>query len=208
MNTAVLIITIYAVGYASGFILGKTGRVCDPKIKMNGMYSMTPERLGESSRKVAKLLLPAIVTIFGVPMASLGAGVAKNNVDAGLKYLEEPTKEFKEEEALTSAFRADQTRRRKLWDNIIEKFQNSEDHDSTLQALRDMKGYLNQNNGVPPGVKKRDIVKICREKKFNGRKIKPSWTTDIEISYNEFIAAYNRLQFPNDKVTNVYILNS
>ena len=58
--------------------------------------------------------------------------------------------------------------------------------------------------GVPPGVKKMDMVKAVRVKKYvmEGRKmvLLPTWNTDAEIAYQALVQEFTKQMLPNNKV--------
>lgn len=64
--------------------------------------------------------------------------------------------------------------------------------------------YLIFNAGVPRGVKKMDMVKAVRVKKYimEGRKmvLLPTWSTDAEIAYQALVLEFNKQMMPNNKV--------
>lgn len=123
----------------------------------------------------------------------------------GPQYLTEPTEEFKDEEARVAAFQAEQQRIRKEWDRIVDRLATSDDPKVTAQLLRDLKSFLVNIQDMPVGVKKRDLVKLCRGKKFNGRKIKPNWTKEVESEYEILIQEINRRLVPVNAVS-LYLL--
>lgn len=59
--------------------------------------------------------------------------------------------------------------------------------------------FLEPLDGIPIGLKKKELVMICRSKKFlneKKRKIKPSWTKECEIAYQELIQLFNKKVLP------------
>jgi len=62
-----------------------------------------------------------------------------------------------------------------------------------------MIAYLQSIQSIPQGVKKLEIVKLCRKKKFIGKKINPKWTKEVEIAYEAFIQEFNRQVLPNNR---------
>ena len=84
-------------------------------------------------------------------------------------YLAEPTQEFKDEEKRTSALRKEQVGIRKTWDSIVDEIKASDSPATTENALIKLKGLLRKIDTLPIGVKKLDLVKTCRAKKFEGK---------------------------------------
>lgn len=114
----------------------------------------------------------------------------------------EPTDEFKEELKLAAEFQATQDKIRAKWDSIVARLESSEDSEATESIIKEMTAYLKSISSIPQGVKKREIVKLCRKKKFLGKKINPKWTKEIEIAYEAFIQEFNRQVLPNNKTEN------
>lgn len=117
------------------------------------------------------------------------------------QYLTEPTEEFKDEEARVAAFNATQKKIRAQWDVLVQELAESDDPAKTAKLFRDMKAFLVNLQDIPTGVKKRELVKLCRGKKFNGRKIKSNWTTEVEIEYEKLIQEINRRLVPVNVVS-------
>ena len=86
-------------------------------------------------------------------------------------YLAEPTQEFKDEEKRTSALRKEQIEIRKQWDSIVDEIKASDSPATTENALIKLKTLLRKIDTLPIGVKKLDLVKTCRAKKFEGNKM-------------------------------------
>lgn len=122
--------------------------------------------------------------------------------DAAQTYLKEPTSDFKEEEIRTAEKRKSDLAIRKSWDEIVEQIKASEKPETTAAAIKKLNVLLAKVETIPTGVKKLDIVKTCRAKKFEGKKIRKTWTKDVEIEYEAMIQQFNR-QFnpknPGDK---------
>lgn len=47
-------------------------------------------------------------------------------------------------------------------------------------------------------MKKLDLVKTCRVKKFEGKKIKKTWTKEVEIEYEAMIQQFNKQFYPKN----------
>jgi hypothetical protein len=136
------------------------------------------------------------VTVIG------SAILAASKVTNAAAYLVEPTDDFKEEQARIASFSETRLKIRKDWDTIMKKFESTNESLEMEQLLKDMKQYLIKIEDMPTGVKKREIVKLCRSKKFNGRKVKPNWTTNVEIAYEALIQEINRRLVPVNSVSN------
>ena len=57
------------------------------------------------------------------------------------------------------------------------------------------------DNGIPTGVKKLEVVKLCRSLKYDDplskkKRTVPSWTTPVEIAYEDFIKEFNKQTTP------------
>ncbi len=114
-------------------------------------------------------------------------------------YLTDPTEEFKEEEKRVAAFNSEQAKIREKWDLIIERLEASDTPSETESIIKEMSAFLKNIKSIPTGVKKLAIVKICRKKKFVGKKINPKWTKDVEIAYEAFIQEFNRQVAPDNR---------
>eukprot|EP01038_Epipyxis_sp_PR26KG_P009721 gene9721-13081_t len=136
----------------------------------------------------ARLLSAALVGLSGV--------IKVNAAD----YLVEPTEDFKQEELKKKEFEKKQLKIRKDWDVIIDRLVAAETSDSIEKSLLEIMAFLKSIDGIPRGVTKLQLVKTCRTKKFNGKKVKPIWTKNVEIAYQELIRVYNKQVAPNNKV--------
>lgn len=100
----------------------------------------------------------------------------------------ETTAEFKDEEKKVAEFKAQQQKIRKSWDDIIVKLEASDNPVTTESCIRDLTAVLvKYNAGIPSGVKKLELVKMIRSKKYvmvgKKQKILPTWSKDSEIAY-------------------------
>lgn len=100
----------------------------------------------------------------------------------------ETTAEFKDEEKKVAEFKAQQQKIRKSWDDIIAKLEASDNPVTTESCIRDLTAVLvKYNAGIPSGVKKLELVKMIRSKKYvmvgKKQKILPTWSKDSEIAY-------------------------
>eukprot|EP01041_Mallomonas_annulata_P001718 gene1718-3327_t len=137
-------------------------------------------------RRSVAATFPLILSVLSLPIISNAA-----------QYLVEPTADFKAEELRTAKLREEEAKARKVWDDIVAKLLNSDDPVSLASTIKEMRLYLIKIDGVPSGFKKQDIIKLCRSKKFiSGRKIKPTWTTPVEIEYQAFVKEINRQLSP------------
>jgi hypothetical protein len=91
---------------------------------------------GKLERKVAKVLVPIVSTLFAGSFSTLAAGTGTGN------YLKEPTVEFKDEEKRVAAFAAVQKKIRQEWDAVMVKLAASNDPKSVESALKDLKAIL------------------------------------------------------------------
>jgi len=138
------------------------------------------------------------------PSLTYAAGVAatKNERESRVKgYLTDPTDEFKLEQKRTKEFRDSQMKYKQKWDGILENFETSTSPADTEAKLNALTAILVELQSIPIGVKKLELVKTCRKKKFNGKKVRAEWTTPVEIAYQKLIQEFNKQVLPNNKVT-------
>jgi hypothetical protein len=144
--------------------------------------------------------------------ALIGATVCSSNIlvapvpawAAAKSYLTESTADFKDEEKKVAEFNKAQQKIRSEWDAVIARLEGSNDPKTTETALVDLKAILTKyDEGIPTGVKKKNLVKSARAKKYimQGRKevILPTWSTDAEIAYQALIQEFNKQVLPNNK---------
>jgi hypothetical protein len=122
---------------------------------------------------------------------------------AAQSYLTEPTPEFLEEEKRTLNLRKEQLEIRKVWDSIIEEIKSSETPATTEASITKLNKLLQKIDTIPTGVKKLELVKVCRAKKFDGKKVKKTWTKEVEIAYQALIQQFNRQANPKNPVREV-----
>ena len=136
----------------------------------------------------------------GLLSMALGSKISKANA-AGPAYLEDPTEDFKLEEKRTKALQLQELKVRQEWDKVVEKMEKSESTSEKQTCIKEFIAILKPLDGVPPGVKKIPLVKLCRSKKFIGtsRKVQPTWTKEVEISYQELIQLFNRKVAPDNR---------
>lgn len=81
------------------------------------------------------------------------------------------------------------------------KVAGADDPRTIEKSLQDLSALMAKIDGIPSGVTKKDLVKTCRTKKFDGKKIRLSiWDKDTEIAYEALIQDFNRRSLPNNKV--------
>lgn len=124
-------------------------------------------------------------------------------------YLTEPTSEFKLEENKVLEYQAVRSQIRKQWDTILSSLMSrdrAEDIEADLQALTKL---LRDLQDIPIGVKKTDLVKTIRGKKFDPTSTKRKkavmsyWTTPVEMAYQDLIRIWDKNASP-DAVVTVY----
>jgi hypothetical protein len=143
---------------------------------------LEPISIQESAKRVSSAVLPFFATLLTAGLAARASGTG----DAG--FLTEPTLEFKDEEKKVADFKAQQQKIRKSWDEVISKLEASDSPVITEACIRDLTAILTKyNSGIPSGVKKLELVKTIRAKKYvmvgKKQKILPTWSKDSEIAY-------------------------
>lgn len=169
---------------------------CRNTIPLN---AQEPQSLSDDTRRGYMSILPKLTFL------ASGLALAQRANAGEYKALLEPTKEFQDEQKLVAAFDAAQAQKRKEWDAIIVRLEKEEDSTALAGIINEMTAFLVKIEGIPRGVKKQEIVKTCRIKKYvNGGKkldkVKPIWTTPCEIAYQAFIQEYNRRVLPDNSV--------
>lgn len=139
----------------------------------------------------SKLLVAGALTLSSMPLAPALAAI--NGY-----YLTEPTSSFVDEEKRSQALRKQQLAVRQNWDALIEEFTNAPNPPKREESLVKLKKLLKSIDTLPTGVKKQDLVKTCRAQKFNGKKVKPEWTKEVEIAYQSLIQEWNRQANPKN----------
>ena len=155
-----------------------------------------------SAIKSIKSVLIKTIAIGGLSLSTFpyyNYGPAASNA---AQYLKEPSDDFKEEMKRTAELRRKDLEIRKTWDSIVEDIKTSDEPSKTAASIKKLNVLLDKIQTIPTGVKKLDLVKTCRAKKFEGKKIKKTWTKEVEIEYEAMIQQFNR-QFnpknPGDK---------
>lgn len=170
-------------------------------LKVNKMKTSLSKQIVTMSNKTTKPSLIAKVLIAGLVAFPCTMPMYPTSSLAKTQYLVEPTQEFIEEEKRTAAMRIQQLEIRASWDNLVDEFVKSETPKQTETALINLRNLLQKIDTLPTGVKKLELVKTCRAKKFEGKKIKKSWTKDVEIAYQALIQQYNREANPKSTVS-------
>jgi hypothetical protein len=166
------------------------------------LFAQEPVSISDDAKRGYMSLLPKISLLASV---AGGLAVAQRANAEAYTQLAEPTKEFKDEQDLVKAFNAEQAKIRKDWDAVMVRLEKEEDSEALAGIIKEMTNFLIAMKGIPTGVKKVEIVKACRIKKYvkGGKKldkIKPSWTTPCEINYQAFIQEFNRRVLPDNSV--------
>lgn len=143
---------------------------------------LEPISIQESAKRSSSAMLPFFATLLTAGLVARASGTG----DAG--FLTEPTLEFKDEEKKVADFKAQQQKIRKSWDEVISKLEASDSPVITEACIRDLTAILTKyNSGIPSGVKKLELVKTIRAKKYvmvgKKQKILPTWSKDSEIAY-------------------------
>ena len=149
--------------------------------------SLEPISNQYSVKKASSAILPFLATLLttGLVASASGTGAAG--------FLTEPTAEFKDEEKKVADFKAQQNKIRKSWDEIIAKLEASDSPLITEACIKDLTAVLTKyNSGIPSGVKKLELVKTIRAKKYimvgKKQKILPTWSKESEIAYQVTIS--------------------
>lgn len=149
----------------------------------------------QALQRITGTLTPLILTV----IAPFAAAAAQK------KYLTEPTADFKAEMARTAALEDTRAKLRAAWDALTARFEAAQTSSDLENVLIGMKDYLVSNGSVPPGYKKIELVKMCRQRKMltpdnkRSKKTKPDWTTPVEIAYQALIQEFNKQLLPNNK---------
>lgn len=108
-------------------------------------------------------------------------------------YLVEPTEEFKQNEKKASEFKRQNLQIKKSFIDAIEKISTDPNEGDLLaNDLDRIRKLVRQYRGLPEGITKDEVIKICRR-----RKSKKFWPTDVEIAYQDLIMEINLQQSPN-----------
>ena len=156
-----------------------------------------PKSMQKLTRKetIKKTILPLLLSA-----TAACTMMSTSTVANAAQFLKEPTEDFKAETAKTQALAAKEKKIRAEFDVLLQKFVDTPESDAlennpTEKNLRALINFLKPLDGVPSGIKKLDIVKPCRAKKFSNpkrREIKKTWTKECEIAYQELIQLFNR----------------
>jgi len=172
------------------------------RIQNHQLNMIDNKNIAKAASMFIALTLPTMINTIALPQIA--------NADKAYKSLDQPSAEFMDEVKLTAAKKAADLKVRKEWDIIIEKLKNSGTAEGKEAALKDLTTLLRKyNNGIPTGVKKIEIVKLCRSLKFDDplskrKKILPTWTTPVEIAYESFIQEFNKQITPKSASDNKF----
>lgn len=158
------------------------GIMSSTRRKVANDQQLEPISIQENAKRVSSAIFPFFATMLTAGLAARAAGTG----DAS--FLTEPTPEFKDEEKKVADFKAQQQKIRKSWDEVISKLEASDSPAITEACIRDLTAILTKyNSGIPSGVKKLELVKTIRAKKYvmvgKKQKILPTWSKDSEIAY-------------------------
>ena len=153
-----------------------------PVMMSQSKDSLEPVSIQDISRRGSTAVLPFLATLLATGLAAHAAGTGSGG------FLTEPTAEFKDEEKKVADFKAQQQKIRKSWDEVIAKLEASDNPTVTESSIRDLTAILTKyNSGIPSGVKKLELVKTIRAKKYvmvgKKQKILPTWSKESEIAY-------------------------
>jgi hypothetical protein len=110
----------------------------------------------------------------------LGAQESQTYVPGGKRpmYLTEPTEDFKINEQKSLEFKRKNLQIKKTFVEALDKISTDPDDVDVLASdLDSVRLLVTSNSGLPEGVSKEEVVKICRR-----RKSKKFWPTDVEIA--------------------------
>jgi hypothetical protein len=94
-------------------------------------------------------------------------------------WLTEPTSEFKESEQKAMEFKRKNLMLSKQFLSSLDTITSAPNSETTLvDALDALRRLVKSNGGLPIGITKDEIIKICRR-----RKSKKYWPTSVEIAY-------------------------
>jgi hypothetical protein len=108
-------------------------------------------------------------------------------------WLEEPTEEFKQNEARATEFKRKSLAAKQRFGELLQKLQDAPNDQRVLVAtLQDMQLMVEQGAGLPQGITKEEVVKQCRR-----RKAKKFWPTPVEIAYQDLLMEIRYQQSPD-----------
>jgi hypothetical protein len=203
-----LLILLVLSDSANGYAFGTNSVLLRQKQQSKNKHSSTAINLSSSSstssrRDVVKSLLTSIgigsttimYTTTIVPEQAIAdidfstiqdlLGSESNQVTQSYSggkrptYLVEPTEEFKRNEQKAAEFKRKNILIKKQFIEAIDKI-TTDPNDYTILAtdIDAVRKLVKLNGGLPEGISKDEIVKICRR-----RKSKKFWSTDVEIAY-------------------------
>jgi hypothetical protein len=110
-------------------------------------------------------------------------------------YLEEPTEEFKRNEAKAADFKRLQLQRKQSFMKLLDKLDTDPNNQDLLaQDLDEMRRAVRASGGLPLGITKDELVKRIRR-----RKAKRYWPVQVEIAYQDLLQELRAQQNPNGK---------
>ena len=133
------------------------------------------KNIAKATSMFVALSLPSLLNTMILPQIAYA--------DKSYRSLDQPTAEFIEETKKTAAKKEADLKVRKEWDAIIDNLKSSDTAAGKESSLRSLIALLKKyDNGIPTGVKKLDVVKLCRSLKYDNPSSKkkrtvPSWTT-------------------------------
>lgn len=157
-------------------------------------YPNIHKNIAKATSMFIALSLPSLLNTIMLPQIAYA--------ERSYKSLDQPTAEFIEETKKTAAKKEADLKVRKEWDAIIDKLKSSDTAAGKESSLRSLIALLKKyDNGIPTGVKKLEVVKLCRSLKYDDplskkKRTLPSWTTPVEIAYEDFIKEFNKQTTP------------
>jgi hypothetical protein len=116
-------------------------------------------------------------------------------------YLTEPTEEFKANESKAADFKRKNLQVKKDFVDLLNRVTDApNDEGALLAALDEIRRSVRKNAGLPIGITKEEVVKICRR-----RKAKKYWPTNVEIAYQDLLAEIQYQQSPNTDRDNSFL---
>lgn len=108
-------------------------------------------------------------------------------------YLTEPTDEFKQNESLSADFKRQALQKKAEFIKLLETIETAGNDEVVLSTTLDnMTRFVRANGGLPLGVSKEEVIKVCRR-----RKAKKYWPTKVEVSYQDLVLEIAYQQSPN-----------
>ena len=150
------------------------------------------------------------------PLASsiLAYFATKSFVSAKLPnaYLTEPTEKFVQEQQKTKSIEAAGDKARQDFQQLLDKLTMTESSEELVSILSSMTNYLGKLGDMPRGLKKSEIVKACRLKKYDPastkrkKRLQEIWTPAVESEYVKLILRIDTLLKPESAVSSSFLL--